>query len=117
MDVSMVTIDAFQPSDLATVIRFVEAIQGHERTDVPDLKSGSEIGADYAQTIVRTASEKNGCTRMARAKAVTVGFGCAWIEEDDDPRLRDDARTYAYISDLFIEGARRRQGVAAAGRA
>jgi hypothetical protein len=51
----MVTIDAFQPSDLATLIRFVEAIQEHERIDVPDLKSGSEIGPDYAQMLIRTA--------------------------------------------------------------
>jgi hypothetical protein len=42
-NVGMVTIDAFQPSDLATPIRFVEVIQEHERIDVPDLKSGSEI--------------------------------------------------------------------------
>jgi GNAT superfamily N-acetyltransferase len=108
----MVTIDAFRPADLAALIQFVEAIQEHERTGVPDLKSGSEIGSDYAQMMVRTAAEKNGCIRMARAKTVTVGFGCAWIEEDMDPCLRDDARTYAYISDLFVEGAWRRQGVA-----
>jgi hypothetical protein len=57
----MVTIDAFQPADLAALIQFVEAIQEHERTDVPDLKSGSEIGSDYAQMMVRTAAEKNGC--------------------------------------------------------
>jgi hypothetical protein len=73
----MVTIDAFQPFDLATLIRFVEAIQEHERIDVPDLKSGSEIGPGYAHTMVQTASEKNGCIRMARAGTETVGFGCA----------------------------------------
>jgi ribosomal protein S18 acetylase RimI-like enzyme len=108
----MVTIDAFRPSELASLIRFVEAIQEHERIDVPDLKSGSEIGSGYAQTMVRTASERNGCIRMARVGTETVGFGCAWIEEDNDPCLRDDARTYAYISDLFVEGAWRRQRVA-----
>jgi hypothetical protein len=68
MDVGMVTIGAFQPSDLAILIRFVEAIQEHERTDVPDLQSGSEIDSDYAQKMVRTASEKNGCIRMARVR-------------------------------------------------
>jgi ribosomal protein S18 acetylase RimI-like enzyme len=108
----MVTIDAFQPSEFASLIRFVEAIQEHERIDVPDLRSGSEIGSDYAQMLIRTAFEKNGCIRMARVGTETVGFGCAWIEEDDDPCLRDDARTYAYISDLFVEAAWRRQGVA-----
>jgi ribosomal protein S18 acetylase RimI-like enzyme len=49
---------------------------------------------------------------MARAETETVGFGCAWVEEDDDPLLRDDARTYGYVSDIFVEGAWRRQGIA-----
>jgi hypothetical protein len=70
---TVVTIDAFQPSDLATLIRFVEAIQEHERIDAPDLKSGSEIGPGYAQTMVRTASEKNGCIRMTRVGTETAG--------------------------------------------
>jgi len=108
----MLTIDGFQPSDLTTLIGFVEAIQEHERIDVPDLKSGSEIGSDYAQLLIRTAIERNGCVRMARVETETVGFGCAWIEEDDDPLLRNDARTYAYVSDIFVKDAWRRQGVA-----
>jgi ribosomal protein S18 acetylase RimI-like enzyme len=108
----MVTIDAFEPSDLATLTRFVEAIQEHERVDVPDLKSGSEIAPGYAQTMVRTASERNGCIRMARAETETIGFGCAWIEEDDDVCLRDDVRTYGYVSDIFVEIAWRRRGIA-----
>jgi ribosomal protein S18 acetylase RimI-like enzyme len=108
----VLTIDIFQPSDLATLIRFVEAIQEHERIEDPDLKSGSEIGSDYAQLLIRTATAQNGCIQMARAETETVGFGCAWVEEDDDPLLRDDARTYGYVSDIFVEGAWRRQGIA-----
>jgi ribosomal protein S18 acetylase RimI-like enzyme len=108
----MVTIDEFQLSDLAALIRFVEAIQEHERTAVPDLKSGSEIGSDYAQTLMRTVAERNGSIRMAKMGGNTVGFGCAWVEEDNDPLLRDDARTYAYVSDIFVEDVWRRQGVA-----
>jgi hypothetical protein len=75
-----VTIDAFQPSDLDTVIRFVEAIQEHGRIDVPDLKSGNEVGSDYAPTLIRTASEKSGCI-MARAETVTVGFGALGLKK------------------------------------
>ena len=108
----MIAIDAFQLSDFATLIRFVGAIQEHERIDVPDLKSGSEIGSDYAQMLIRMASEQNGCIRMARAETEIVGFGCAWIEEDEDVLLRDDARIYGYVSDIFVEGAWRRRGIA-----
>jgi ribosomal protein S18 acetylase RimI-like enzyme len=108
----MLTIDAFQPPDLAVLIRFVEAIQEHERIDVPGLKPASEIGAQYAQTLIRMVAERNGCIRLARMKLDTVGFVCAWSEVDDDPLLRDDVRTYAYVSDIFVEHAWRRRGVA-----
>jgi GNAT superfamily N-acetyltransferase len=108
----MLMIDEFRLSDLAALIGFVEAIQEHERIDVTDLKLGSEIGSDYAQMLIRMIAERNGCILMARMRADTVGFGCAWIEEDNDPLLRDDARTHAYISDIFVEDDWRRRGVA-----
>jgi ribosomal protein S18 acetylase RimI-like enzyme len=108
----MLTIDTFQLSELATLIAFVEAIQEHERTNVPDLKSGSEIGSDYAQLLIRTAAERNGCILMARTDTEIIGVGCALVEQDDDTLLRDDARTHAYISDIFVVDAWRRRGIA-----
>jgi ribosomal protein S18 acetylase RimI-like enzyme len=108
----MLTIDTFRPPDLPIVTRFVETIQEHERVNVPDLKPATEIGSHYAQTLIRTVAERNGGIRLARTTLSTVGFVCAWPEVDDDPLLRDDVRTYAYVSDIFIENAWRRQGVA-----
>jgi ribosomal protein S18 acetylase RimI-like enzyme len=108
----MLTIDAFRSSDLAGVIRFVEEIQEYERIDAADLKAGIEIGADYANFLVRTVAERNGCILMARTEFGAIGFACAWIEEGDDPLVREDARSHAYVSDVFVEQAWRRQGVA-----
>jgi ribosomal protein S18 acetylase RimI-like enzyme len=41
-----------------------------------------------------------------------LGFACAWIEQDDDPLVRDDARIHAYVSDIFVDQGWRRQGIA-----
>jgi ribosomal protein S18 acetylase RimI-like enzyme len=108
----MLTIEAFQLSDRAVLIRFVEAIQEHERIGAPDLKPGREIGAGYADLLIRTVAERNGCIRMARAEIDAVGFACAWVQDDDDPLLRNDARTYAYVSDIYVKDEWRRQGIA-----
>ena len=108
----MITIAPFHPSDLAIVIQYVEAIQEFERVQVPELKLGPDIGPDYASTLIRRVAERNGCMLMARAEARTVGFGCAWVQSDDDMLLRDDARTHAYVSDIFVEDAWRRRGIA-----
>jgi GNAT superfamily N-acetyltransferase len=108
----VIRIEAFQPSDFAAVVAFVEAIQDHEREQVPELKPGPEIGKQYAEMLIRAVAERNGCIVMARAHADAVGFACAWIEQDDDPCIRDDARIHAYVSDIFVDQDWRRQGIA-----
>jgi hypothetical protein len=99
----MIRIEAFQPSDFAAVVAFVEAIQEHERKQVSELKPGPEIGKQYAEMLIRAVAERNGCMIMARADTGAVGFACAWIEQDDDPLIRDDARIHAYVSSLSIK--------------
>jgi ribosomal protein S18 acetylase RimI-like enzyme len=108
----MIRIEAFQPSDFLAVVAFVEAIQEHEREQVPELKPGPEIGKQYAEMLMRAVAERNGCMIMARAEAGAVGFACAWIARDDDPLIRDDARIHAYVSDLFVDQGWRRHGIA-----
>ncbi|MGH6814952.1 MAG: GNAT family N-acetyltransferase [Hyphomicrobiaceae bacterium] len=108
----MIQIDSYRPSDRAVLIEFVEAIQEHERIDVSDLKPGPEIGQLYAEILLRRVAEHNGCILLARTETRTVGFACAWIEEDDDPLLRDEMRAHAYISDIYITEDWRRKGVA-----
>jgi ribosomal protein S18 acetylase RimI-like enzyme len=107
----MFTIDAFRQSDFSAVISFVQQIQEHERIHVADLRAGTEIGLDYATLLLRTVAEQNGCIVMARTGTDTIGFACAWLEEDDDPLLREDARSHAYVSDIFVDAVWRRQGV------
>jgi ribosomal protein S18 acetylase RimI-like enzyme len=108
----MIRIEAFQPSDFAAVVAFVEAIQEHEREQVRDLKPGPEIGKQYAEMLMCAVAERNGCIVMARAEADAVGFACAWVAQDDDPLIRDDARIHAYVSDIFVDQGWRRQGIA-----
>ena len=108
----MIRVEAFQPSDFAAVVAFVEAIQEHERDQIPELKPGPEIGKQYAEMLTRAVAERNGCMIVARADAGAVGFACAWIAQDDDPLIRDDARVHAYVSDIFVDQGWRRQGIA-----
>jgi ribosomal protein S18 acetylase RimI-like enzyme len=103
----------YGPADLADLVRFVEAIQEHERAAVPELKPGPEIGPPYAGTLVRNVSDQDGCILMAKAGGRSIGFVCAWKEVDDDALLRDDMRAHAFISDIFVVEGWRGRGVAA----
>ncbi len=108
----MRTISAYQPSDLGIIAEFVSAIREYERAAVPELKPGHEIAQSYAEQLVRLTSERMGCIFLAKTKARPIGFICAWIDEDDDPLLREETRSHAYVSDLFVDEAWRRKGVA-----
>ncbi len=109
----MIRIDPFLPSDIIDVVTFVEAIQEYERAAVPDLKLGSTIAQVYAELLVRTAAERNGCIFLAKADFRSIGFVCAWLSEDDDPLLKDEVRAHAYISDIYVVKDWRKKGIGA----
>lgn len=108
----MLRIEPFQRVDLPLVATFISAIQEHERATVPELKPGSEIAGDYVRVLVRNIRESNGVMLMARRGAETVGFVAGWVAVDSDPCLREEARRYALVSDIYVVETARRQRVA-----
>jgi ribosomal protein S18 acetylase RimI-like enzyme len=110
----VVQIVPYQPADRNTLIAFVEAIQEHERIDVPGLKPGAHIGASYTELLLRRVRERDGCMLLAQEEGRAIGFACAWVDEDDDPLLEEGVREHAYISDVYVEEASRRMGIASA---
>jgi ribosomal protein S18 acetylase RimI-like enzyme len=109
-----IVIGSFQPTDFEVIRGFVESIQEYERAKVQELKSGAEIGTDYAKMLIEAIADRHrqGIILIAKMDNDAIGFACAWIDEDDDPLLRDDARRHAYVSDIFVADAWRRKGVA-----
>jgi ribosomal protein S18 acetylase RimI-like enzyme len=107
----MLRIEPYQPADLPLVATFVAAIQEHERASVSGLKPGAEIAAAYAEMIERSVREKDGVMLMARSGAETVGFAAAWVETDPGPCLEEAERRHAYVSDIYVIEAARRQRV------
>lgn len=110
----MFRIEPFQPADLPCIIGFVGAIQDYERSEFLELKPGAEIAGVHAATILRHVTDCNGQILMAKDGEQTIGFVCAWIERDEDALLWEEARSHAYVSDIFVEAEWRRRGVAQA---
>jgi GNAT superfamily N-acetyltransferase len=107
----MFRIDPFEPADVRAIATFVEAIQDHERLGDRDLQPGADINPSYVEMILRNVAERQGAILMARTETETVGFICAWKQQDDDPLLREEARAGGYISDLFVVDRWRGLGV------
>jgi len=108
----MLRIDPFQSTDLPLVATFIAAIQEHERATVPELKSGSEIADDYVRTMMYRIRESDGVILMARDGSETVGFVAGWMEVDQDPCIKEEARRYALVSNIYVMEAARRRGIA-----
>jgi ribosomal protein S18 acetylase RimI-like enzyme len=106
-----IRIEPYRPDDRARVQAFVEGIQEHERQFYPELRPGSEM-ADYGLWMLRQVEERNGAILMARAGEHTIGCVCAWIEPGDERLVEAAERSHAYVSDLFVDRAFRRRGVA-----
>lgn len=107
-----VRIEPFSPQDAAAIVAFVQAIQDHERRSVTDLKPGVDIARSYADVLMRNVADRRGVILMARSGGQAIGFLCAWIDEDHDMLLQEDARQHAYVSDVFVVEGWRRRGVA-----
>ncbi len=108
----MLNIEVFQPADVALAVTFIAAIQEHERTKVPELRPGAEIAEGYVKAMLQRLSESDGVMLMARSGTETVGFVVGWVEVDPDQCVREEARRYALVSDIYVLATARRQGVA-----
>jgi ribosomal protein S18 acetylase RimI-like enzyme len=108
----LLRIEPFQPADLPLVATFIAALQDHERATVPELKPGSEIAAAYVEAMARRFRENDGVMLIARRETETVGFVVGWVEVDGDLCLKEEARRYALVSDIYVIEAARRQGIA-----
>ncbi len=102
----------FQPEDRSTIVAFVEGLQEVELRLCPDMALPSEIAGAHAAFLLRHAAERDGVVLLAKAGPETVGFVSAWVEHDEDLTLREEARAYCFISDVFVVAPWRRKGVA-----
>lgn len=102
----------YQDNDWADLVRFVSEIQEHERINVPELKSGSEIGETYSKHLLKQVAANDGVILMAQYEGKNIGMICAWKGSDDDQLLKEDFREHGYISDIYVSEERRRKGTA-----
>ena len=102
----------YQDSDWADLVRFVSEIQEHEHVNVPELKSGAEIGETYSKHLLKQVAANDGVILMAQSEGKNIGMVCAWKSSDDDQLLKEDFREHGYISDIFVSKEYRRKGTA-----
>lgn len=102
----------YRDADLPILIGFAAAIQDHERASDDRLHPGHVIARAYTIWMTAEAKGRGGTILIARDGTTAVGFVCAWPAIDEDQLVRPKARAHGYVSDLYVEPAYRRQGLA-----
>jgi ribosomal protein S18 acetylase RimI-like enzyme len=109
------TVRAGSEADWAALGQAVADIQDFEREVVGDpLRPGSEVRQEYLAGLCERLRADDGVFLVAEAGGEIVGVLAGYVHEAGDRLVEAAFDRSAYISDLFVRSAWRRQGVGAA---
>lgn len=106
-------IRAYQPADQGQVERCIIELQDFERALEDDRVEGASIARRYLLELLDTCQKQSGQLFVAEIDGQIAGFVCVWLEREPESYLTSLA-PYAYISDLVVLPAYRRQGLGSA---
>ncbi len=103
-----------QASDRPAVVRFMAALNDFEVTLSPDRAAGAEMAEGHVTFLLEEVSRRGGFTLIAEADAQVAGFLLAYVSTIDEgaTHLRAQYRKTGEVSDLFVDPAFRRLGLA-----
>lgn len=105
------TVRDFAPGDEAAAEAALAVLQEELRASDPRLLPGPAMAAGYLAYIRGRCAAQDGRVFLATAGAAVAGLCAVWIERDVEP-LESTVNAHAYVSDLVVFPAFRRQGVA-----
>ena len=106
-------IRSYEPADQEQVERCIIELQNFERALESDRVEGATIARRYLFELLDTCQKQSGQLFVAEVEGQVAGFGCVWLEREPESYLTSLA-PYAYISDLVVLPAYRRQGLGSA---
>jgi ribosomal protein S18 acetylase RimI-like enzyme len=107
------TIRLYEPHDADAVIHCIIVLQDTEHDLEADRLPGTGIASAYFEQIVQSCAQQSRRIFIAERDDTFVGFVCIWLEHDTET-LISTMVDYAYVSDLVVLPAFRRQGIGAA---
>ena len=97
--------------DREAVVACVEGLQNFERTLEPALPPGGQIARRYVEAMLQRCAAYRGRVFVAEDAEGIVGFVCVLARIPDTPP-DEHSRPHAAVGELFVEPARRGEGIA-----
>ena len=108
-----ITIRQCTPGDADAVTHCISVLQDVEHDLESDRLPGAGVASAYFAHILQSCDRQSGRIFVADLHDTVVGFVCIWLEHDQET-LISTLVDYAYISDLVVLPAYRRQGIGTA---
>lgn len=98
------------PEDTPSALRFVMALQSHEREFEPNRRIDDSVAEEYL-TVLRKRAEKNGRIFVAEDdKSHVLGWAVIY-EDEQELYVVAEERTYGRLTELYVESDARGKGV------
>jgi ribosomal protein S18 acetylase RimI-like enzyme len=106
----------YAPEDQAAVTAMMARLQEHERQISADRRPGNEMAAGHLRYLLDECSRKQGRVFVAERGGSVVGFIVVLMEQFDeaDLHLYPCYKSFADITDLYVEEHHRGRGIAGA---
>jgi len=108
----MIEIRPYRADDSGPLIDLVRELQGFEARLYERMKPAADIGAWYLDLLERQCREEAGTILIACEGENRVGYATIFTNVVEDGSGDELPYVYAYVGDLVVTGAARRQGIA-----
>jgi ribosomal protein S18 acetylase RimI-like enzyme len=106
----MIHIREYHLGDAPQVERCIVELQAFERAIEPNRADPETIAASYLAHILQKCLDQDGALFVAEAESTIVGFVCVFTHVDSGALIEAE-REHAYVSDLLVLPAYRRQAI------
>ena len=107
-----VQIRPFVPTDRATVLQALIALQNHEVPLHDSRLPGETTMERYLAELLRDLRDGSGIIFIAEAAGVFVGCVACLVVEEQSVQETPDSNRHGYVSDIFVDPRCRSRGVA-----
>jgi GNAT superfamily N-acetyltransferase len=98
------------PDDKSAILSFIDGSQSFEHAIERDRRIDPSVAEEFFAIITARVAERDGAMLIAEEDGRAVGWGVVYPEENDVYVVAGQ-RTYAYISELFVEERLRGRGI------
>lgn len=107
----MVEIREYRETDAERMIALIRELQAHEVAFFDRMKPVADMGHWYIDLLKKQCAEDDGVILIAEANGMAQGYATILTNVVEDGSGDEVAYAYAYVGDLVVAKAARRQGI------